>query len=120
MLTVLLSRTLPVMSILIMLCMCFAGLGSGYEVQPEVDTKSMLVQEGDPPMGRPVILSKEANLLAQPPSASWGSAAGATPFVQPSVQTGDVTGVTSHVPVDAPTQVVQVCTAATLCVLLHG
>ena len=80
----------------------------------------MLVQEGDPPMGRPVILSKEATLLAQPPSAAWGSAAGAgvAPYTQPSVapgsnvQAGGVTGVTSHVPVEAPTQVVQVCFTA--------
>lgn len=68
-------------------------------------------------MGRPVILSKEATLLAQPPSAAWGSAAstGFASYSQPSAapasnaQTGAVTGITSHVPVETPTQVVQVC-----------
>ena len=110
-----------------------AAAGSEFQVQPQVepatpvDTKSMLVQEGDPPMGRPVILSKEATLLAQPPSAAWGSAASAgfAPYMQSSaapgssVQAGGVTGVTSHVPVETPTQVVQVCFNITgMCMLL--
>lgn len=98
-----------------------AGAGSEVEFEGQaegvpVDTRSMLVQEGDPPMGRPVILSKEAILLAQPPSAAWGSAAGAgvAPYTHPgavpgsNVQAGGVTAVTPHVPVQAPTQGVQV------------
>ena len=93
-----------------------------------VPTESMLVQEGDPPMGRPVILSKEANLLVQPPSASWGPASGVTPITQNNfTQSSSVpvdtlqgdsvqaTGITSHVPVEAPTQVEQV-----ICMLLSA
>lgn len=109
-----------------------AAAGSGFQVQPQaeatpVDTRSMLVQEGDPPMGRPVILSKESTLLAQPPSATWGSAAntGFAPYMQSSAAPGSsmqaegVTGVTSHVPVETPTQVVQVCCNINgLCMLL--
>lgn len=76
-----------------------------------VDTRSMLVQEGDPPMGRPVILSKEATLVAQPPSAAWGSA-GSTAYdssVQPSVSVSAAPLPASSVPVDEPVQVGQVC-----------
>ena len=85
----------------------------GYpEAEVTPDTRSMLVQEGDPPMGRPVILSKETTLLAQPPSASWGSAAGVTPTLQTTgVQTGSVTGVTSGAPMDTSTEVLQVCSS---------
>ncbi|KAL3153612.1 hypothetical protein ABBQ32_013217 [Trebouxia sp. C0010 RCD-2024] len=90
------------------------GSRSDQVVYPEADmrpdTKSMLVQEGDPPMGRPVILSNEATLSPEPPSASWGSAAGViTPALQPSfVQThGSVTGVTSQPPMGTPTEVPQ-------------
>ena len=101
------------------LLLCFAASGSETAYQPPVQDeaeavpfKSMLVQEGDPPMGRPVIQSKDANLTAEPPSASWGSATGVTPFVQSStapVSGVRAEGVTSHVPVEAPTEVVQVC-----------
>lgn len=100
----------------IYVCICHAGSRSDQVVYPEADmrpdTKSMLVQEGDPPMGRPVILSNEATLSPEPPSASWGSAAGViTPALQPSfVQThGSVTGVTSQPPMGTPTEVPQVC-----------
>ena len=66
----------------------------GSQLQPEAEfppPRSMLVQEGDPPMGRPVIQSKEATLTPQPPSASWGSAGGFAPYVQsPSVSYGGV------------------------------
>ena len=76
----------------------------------------MLVQEGDPPVGRPVIQSKEATLTAQPPSASWGSAAGFAPYVQTSsVPFG---GVQAEGPVtsgfEAPRQVEQVCMCVSL------
>ena len=118
-----LMQTAHDVCVMTMICLwCAAAARSEFQVPPQaeatpVDTKSMLVQEGDPPMGRPVILSKEATLLPQPPSAAWGSAGGAgfAPDMQPSagpgssVQAGGVTGVTSHVPVEAPMQVVQVC-----------
>ena len=99
-------------------CICHAGSMSQQQVYPQAeatpDTRSMLVQEGDPPMGRPVILSKEANLLPEPPSASWGSAAGVTPALQTTgVQTGSVTGITSEAPTS--TEVLQVCSSIPCC-----
>lgn len=102
-----------------------AALGSEFQGQYQaettpVDTRSMLVQEGDPPMGRPVILSKEATLLAQPPSAAWGSA-GSTEFaspMQPSTSAAPLPA--SSAPVDAPAQVVQVCCTVVRAGRLHA
>ena len=97
-----------------LLCIWCAASGSEFKGHSQaettpVDTRSMLVQEGDPPMGRPVILSKEATLLAQPPSAAWGSA-GSTGFdssTQPSASAAPLPA--SSAPVDEPAQVGQVC-----------
>lgn len=107
----LLLMSVPVLSVV---SIWYAGSGFEQAVQSETEVtpfRSMLVQEGDPPMGRPVILSKEATLLPEPPSASWGSAGGVTPALQPSsVPAADMTGVTSQSPFDIPTQVdTQVC-----------